>query len=194
MNTETDLDDGGPASPPLEPVERERVLAASTELLKDNGPRSVTLKWVALKSGIPLDRVSGEWTTIEAVLADVLERLSAQMGSLADGSTEQLLGEGEFIDVYQHIVARCLLDGVNPASLLTSFPHSEQWAAILQEQFGLDERSARLRLCQVVSAAWGWRLFGPHIKIACGLPDEADETFTGELRHLAAQIIRPPRS
>jgi TetR/AcrR family transcriptional regulator, repressor for neighboring sulfatase len=180
----------------LRPAEREQVLAAATELFAREGPPRSTLRWVAMVSDVPVELVSSEWPTIESILVDVLERLSRLITGL-EGDVRppvDVLGEGEAIDLYQRIVARSLLDGLNPATLLGNFPHGDQWATILQEQLGLDERDARHRLCQVVAVAWGWRLFGPHLKIACGLPDEPDEAFTTELHKLVATIVNlPPR-
>jgi TetR/AcrR family transcriptional regulator, repressor for neighboring sulfatase len=191
-----DIDSTPPAGPSrgLDPAERERVLAASTGLFADHGPPSVTLKWVALISETPVELLSAEWPTVEHLLADVLERLSSQMDALErnPGDANTLLGEGEAIDIYQRIVARSLLDGINPAALLTDFPHGETWAAFLQDHVGLDEQTSRQRLCQIVALAWGWRLFGPHIKIACGLPDEPDETFIAGLHGLVGQIVTMP--
>ena len=131
---------------------------------------------------------------MERLVADVLERLAGQMGGLVGsvGTPLELLGEGEPIDLYQRIVARSLLDGLNPAALLGDFPHASGWVPILQERLGLDEETVRHRLCQIVALAWGWRLFGPHLKIACGLPDVSDETFTEEIHKLVAQIVRLP--
>ena len=180
----------------LGPDERERVLAVSTDLFADEGPARVTLRWVALVADMPVELVSKEWPTIDTLLVEVLERLSGQMTGL-DGEVRpprELLGEGEAIDVYQQIVARSLLDGLNPATLLRDFPHGNQWATILQEQLGLDEHAVRHRLCQIVALAWGWRLFGPHLKIACGLPDEPDEAFTAQLHKLVAAIVNLPPS
>ena len=180
----------------LGPDERERVLDTATHLLAKHGPLKVTFKWVAKAADIGVDQVSGEWPTMERLVADVLDRLAGQMGGLVGsvGTASELLGEGEPIDLYQRIVARSLLDGLNPASLLGDFPHASTWVPILQERLGLDEGTVRHRLCQIVALAWGWRLFGPHLKIACGLPDVSDETFTAEIHALVAQIVRLPPS
>ena len=178
----------------LRPDERERVLAATTDLFAREGPPRSTLRWIALVSDVPVELVSSEWPTVDSILVDVLERLSSRMTGL-DGDVAppaELLGEGEAVDLYQRIVARSLLDGLNPASLLEHFPHGDQWATILQEQVGLDEQTARHRLCQIVALAWGWRLFGPHLKIACGLPEATDEEFTAELHKLVAHDREPP--
>jgi TetR/AcrR family transcriptional regulator, repressor for neighboring sulfatase len=178
----------------LRPEEREQVLAAATDLFAREGPPRSTLRWVALVSDVPVELVSSEWPTIDAILVDVLDRLSRQMTGLEGDVSPpaELLGEGAAVDLYQRIVARCLLDGLNPAALLKDFPHGDQWATILQEQIGLDEVTARQRLSQIVALAWGWRLFGPHLRIACGLPDEPDEALTLELHKLVATIVNLP--
>ena len=187
---------GGRSGRGLGPDGREQVLATATQLLADHGPMKVTFKWVAKASDIPVEQVSIEWPTMATLVADVLDRLAGQIGGLGGdlGTPGDLLGEGEPIDLYQRIVARSLLDGLNPASLLGDFPLANQWVPVLQEGLGLDEHTVRQRLCEVVALAWGWRLFGPHLKIACGLPDEPDETFTAEIQRLALQIVTLPQS
>ena len=169
-------------------------MRTATRLLADHGPLKVTLKWVARASDIGVDQVSTEWPTMAMLVADVLGCLAGQIGSLGGGvgNPGERLGEGEPIDLYQRIVARSLLDGLNPASLLGEFPHADRWVPALQEGMGLDEHTVRLRLCEVVALAWGWRLFGPHLKVACGLPDEPDETFTAEIHKLVAEIVKLP--
>jgi TetR/AcrR family transcriptional regulator, repressor for neighboring sulfatase len=184
----------GRSDPGLGPEEREHVLVTATQLLADHGPLRVTFKWVAKAADTPVELVSAEWPTMDVLVAAVLGRLAGQIGGLGgdSGTPAELLGEGEPIDLYQRIVARSLLDGLNPASLLGDFPHASRWVPVLQEQLGLDEHTVRQRLCEIVALAWGWRLFGPHLKIACGLPDEPDETFTRDIQTLAAHIVRLP--
>ena len=111
------------------PDERERVLATATQLFAKHGPLKVTFKWVAKAADIGVDQVSSEWPTMARLVADVLDRLAGQMGGLVGsfGTAGELLGEGEPIDLYQRIVARSLLDGLNPASLLGDFPHASTW-------------------------------------------------------------------
>jgi hypothetical protein len=184
------------APPGLTPDDRERVLEASTALFAANGPKAVTLKWVALASQTSVEQIADEWLTVEALLADVLAHLSARMDGLGPDAHARgaLLGEGEAIDVYQRIVAHSLLDGLNPASLLDDFPHGDTWAALLQDQLGLDERTVRYRLAHVVALTWGWRLFGPHLRLACGLQDESDDALLSELHRLVGQIVNLPPS
>jgi AcrR family transcriptional regulator len=178
----------------LTPDARERVLIAATRLFARQGPPSVTLRWVAKASETPVEALSAEWPTVELLLTDVLKRLAGQLGGLVDGlqARVELLGEGQTVDLYQQIVARSLLDGLNPALLLDEFPNRDEWLAILRQRHGIDDRTARHRLCQIVALAWGWRLFGPHLKVASGLADEPDENFTAYLHAVVAQIATMP--
>jgi len=188
----TDNNDVGPGA--LTEDERERVLVASTKLLTNHGPATVTIKWVALASGVPAERVALEWPTVDALLGTVLDRLSGQVEELvgAQLSPDEVRFESYVIDTYEHIIARALLDDVNPATLLSDFSQVERWVVIYQERFGLDERTARYRLCQSFALEWGWRLFGPHLKVISGLPDEPSERFLAELRRLEVQMISLP--
>jgi AcrR family transcriptional regulator len=174
--------------------EQERVLAAATTLFSKHGPRTLSLKWVALGSDVPSELVSARWPTIELLLAAVLARLSAQFEGLTGDSLSPhvVADENELIDTYHRIIARSLLDDVNPVVPDLDLLRNGRWIKAFQEQFGIDEPAARLRLSQTFALEWGWRLFGPHIKSAAGLGEEPDDSLIAEVRALEMQIIRMP--
>jgi TetR/AcrR family transcriptional regulator, repressor for neighboring sulfatase len=178
----------------LDPAERSRVLDVATALFAKHGPAPMTLKWVALDAEVPVDRLSAEWPSVEVLLAGVLDRISSQFQGLdgRDLDRDGRARDDELIDTFQRIIARSLLDGFNTGKLLTSFVHVERFAADLQERVGIDERTARYRLAQGFALEWGWHLFGPHLRIACGLTDEPDELMLVELRRLERRIARVP--
>jgi TetR/AcrR family transcriptional regulator, repressor for neighboring sulfatase len=180
----------------LEADERSRVLDVATALFAKHGPAPMTLKWVALDAEVPVDRLSAEWPSVEVLLAQVLDRLSSQFQGLGGRNLDRDVREREdgLIDTFQRIIARSLLDGFNTGRLLSGFAHVERLAADLQERVGLDERTARYRLAQGFALEWGWHLFGPHLRTACGLTDEPDELMLIELRRLERRIVRVPRA
>jgi len=174
--------------------ERERALAAATELLVHQGPSTVTLKWVAMNAEVSADRVAATWPTVAAVLDAVLERLSTRYEDLTGGvlAAELAADEAAVIDAYQRTIARALLDEVNPTSPERDRGRNDRWVKLFQAQFGLDDQSARLRLAQTFALEWGWRLFGPHIKMACGLGHQSDAELIDGVRDLEQLIIRLP--
>ena len=189
--------DTGPdpgAEPPagLDPDERAHVLDVATALFARNGPGPMTMKWVALDAGIPVGRLSAEWPTMEVLLGQSLDRVAEQFRALQDQDLEpaEVARRDELIDTFQRMIARSLLDGVNPGNLVSSFAHLEKLAAELQERFALDERTTRVRLAQGYALEWGWHLFGPYLKVACGLSDLPDEVLLADLRRTEVRIAR----
>jgi hypothetical protein len=214
MDARADLGSG--ALQPLDLDEQERVLDASTNLFSEHGPATLTLKWVSLASGVGVDRITAQWPSIELLLAAVLDRLTVRFGQAEVGvgldarattattattaaattatapATGDPIDQNEVIDRFQTIIARALLDRVNAANLLDDFSLVDRWATMFQEQFDLDDRTTRYRLGQTFALEWGWRLFGPYLRVACGLPDEPEDRFLTELRKLERQILELP--
>ena len=177
-------------------AERQRVIDAATAIFTGYGPASVTLKWIALASGIPVERLSTEWPTVDALLASVLDNVASAVEAVgwADFrlAPEELAERGRLIEIYERVVARSLLDGVNPAQLETAFPQTDRLVATYQSALDLDERTARYRVYQGCALEWGWRLFGPHLLIACGLDGEPEGRPYDELQKLHEQLIQLP--
>ena len=193
---DTGPDPGAEPLAGLDPDERTHVLDVATALFARNGPGPMTMKWVALDAGIPVGRLSAEWPTMELLLGQSLDRVAEQFRALQDQELEpaEVARRDELIDTFQRIIARSLLDGVNPGSLVSSFAHLEKLAAELQERFGLDERTTRVRLAQGYALEWGWHLFGPYLKVACGLSDLPDEVLLADLRRTEGRIARTSKA
>ena len=180
----------------LDQSERAQVIEAATSIFASYGPASVTLKWIALASGIPVERLSTEWPTVDTLLGTVLIDVAAGVDALAlargQGGPERQEEWWQGVEVYERIVARSLLDGTNTARLQQTFPHMEHLVELYRSALGLDERSARYRVALGCALEWGWRLFGPHLRIACGLDDEPPELAAAELHALQERMARLP--
>jgi AcrR family transcriptional regulator len=172
---------------------RDEVLEVATVLFTRHGPATLSLKWVALDAGVPAADVAATWGSVEALLADVLARLSARYEAVGGGIHDpDLTPGGEVIDRYHRIMARALLDRFDVPSVPRDSSLVERWVTVFQDRYGLDERTARVRLSETFALEWGWRLFGPHLQVACGLADEPEERFIAELRKVEAAILAWP--
>jgi len=174
-------------------AEYDHVLEVATGLFAKHGPATLSLKWVALEAEVSAEQITAEWSTIDALLAAVLVRLSTRFEEAGGDilSADASIGS-DVIDAYHRIMARALLDRADFTFPVRDVAQIERWVKVLQDRFGLDEYSARLRLSQTFALEWGWRLFGPHLKTACGLDDEPPDGFIVEIRKLEAQILALP--
>ena len=187
---------GDPPAGGLDETERTTVIEAATSIFANFGPASVTLKWIALASGIPVERLSTEWPTVDTLLGTVLIDIASRVDAVAlargEGGPELHDEWWGRIEIYERILARSLLDGTNTARLQQTFPHMEHLVELYQSALGLDERSARYRVALGCALEWGWRLFGPHLRIACGLSDETEAVANAELQTLQVRVARLP--
>jgi hypothetical protein len=194
IDMDTGPDPGTEPPTGLDRDERAHALDVAAALFARNGPGPMTMKWVALDAGMPVERLSAEWPTVEILLGQTLDRVADQFRALQeqDLDRDEVARRDELIDTFQRIIARSLLDGVNPGNLLSSFALVEKLAADLQERFGLDDRTTRVRLAQGYALEWGWHLFGPYLKLACGLSDVPDVELLADLRRAEMGITRAP--
>ena len=134
---------------------------------------------------------------MDSLLASVLDDLASAVEAV--GYADPLPAgrarpsAGRLIDIYERVVARSLLDGVNPAAAPEDVPATPiSWSSIYQSALGLDERTARYRVCQGCALEWGWRLFGPHLLIACRPGRRAGGQAGRTAPAAARQLIRLP--
>ena len=176
----------------------ERILAAAARVLAIEGPARTTLKWVAREAGVTTEDVAARWPTVSDLLGAVLDELSARIEVEAPNPKlpeeappaldPHLIG---LVAQFSEIVARSLLDGFNPAELQSQFPMLDRLVKFGMD-LGVDERTARYRVCQFYVLEWGWRLFGPHLLVACGLTDEPDGRPLEELRVVERSLAQLP--
>jgi hypothetical protein len=177
-----------PAGAPVDPAIVERVVAAAVDLFSSQPTELVTVKWIALRAGVPSDVVDAHWT-LEQLMGAALADLAARLGRAIRSDAP---ARDELMDCYERVVVRALLSGINPATLCTRFPEIERQVARRVDDFGLDERSARIRVSQLCALEWGWRLFKPHLVVACRLDDETEADLDAELRSLETALLAHP--
>jgi AcrR family transcriptional regulator len=174
----------------------ERVLAAGTKVLAIEGPARTTLKWVAREAGVSTEVVASRWPTVSDLLGSVLDELAARIEGEAPTlpTAQPATIDPHLIDLigqFTDIVARSLLDGFNPAELQSQFPMLDRLVKFGMD-LGVDERTARYRVCQFYVLEWGWRLFGPHLLVACGLAEEPEGRPMEELRVVERSLANLP--
>ena len=192
MGADTGREGDGGSPHDIVEAERDRILSVATDLFTKHGPATLSMKWVALEADVPSEQLTAEWPTMQAMLADVLDRLSSTFEAQAGDILSPDVDADDVIETFQHIIARALLDDADVSSLARDYSQVERWVKVFQDRFGLDERTARIRLSQTFALEWGWRLFGPHLRVSCGLEDEPDGLFIAEIRRLEAQILNLP--
>ena len=182
----------------LDQATTERIIAAATRVLAVEGPARTTVKWVAREAGVSTEVVASRWPTVSDLLGAVLDTLSARIEmeapnpNLPEPAPTAL--DPHLIDLvaqFTDIVARALLDGFNPAELQSQFPMLDRLVKFGMD-LGVDERTARYRVCQFYVLEWGWRLFGPHLLVACGLTDEPEGRPVKELRVVERSLADLP--
>ena len=167
-----------------------RILEAAGGIFSLQGPDAVTIKWIGLEAEVSPETVLERWPDVASVLGAVLDDIADQFGRLAllPATDDNALTRVALVDRYQRIVARALLDGVNPATLQQSFPVIEHLVQRGVTERGVDERTARYRVSQIYALEWGWRLFGSHLLTVCGLDEEPNETHSAQLLALEESI------
>jgi TetR/AcrR family transcriptional regulator, repressor for neighboring sulfatase len=172
-----------------------RVLVAATDVLASEGPSRTTLKWVAREAGVPTEVVAAHWPHVADLLGDVLDdladRIEAEAPQLPGSGEDTDSALGDLIGLFARILARAILDGFETAVLQSRFPILERLLKYGAD-LGLDERTARYRVCQFLVLEWGWRLFGDHLAVACGLTDEPPGRGLDELRELERSLVTLP--
>ena len=172
-----------------------QILDAAATIFARQGPASVTVKWICLEARVTPEELLARWPDVNAIVGAVLDDLADRVEAVAllpVADEANAVARIAIVDRYQRIVARSLLDGLNPAELQTRFPVVDHLVARGIEELGLDERSARYRVSQIYALEWGWRLFGPHLIEACGLDGEPDELMWAELWSLEDEVSRFP--
>ena len=181
-----------------------RIIDAATEVLAEEGPTRATIKWVAREARVDANVVSARWPTMSDLMATVLDDLAERIEvqarfrywDMPDLDEEADAEWTRLLALFSRLVGRSLLDGINPAELQDHYPLVERMVKGGVD-LGLDERTARYRTFECYAIEWGWRLFGPHLTVACGLEDESPEDIRAELTRLQWRLrdmgpVAPP--
>ena len=93
------------------------------------------------------------------------------------------------VDRYQRIVARSLLDGVNPATLQHEFPVIEHLVQRGVTERDADERTARYRVGPDLRPRVGLAALRIALLTVCGIDEEPNEAHSAHLLALEEAML-----
>lgn len=184
-----------PEGSPSGPGEvRRAVLDAAAELFARRGVDAVSLRDIAAMAGVHLDLIRQYVGSREALVMAVFDDLSAQVAGRV--LEHPLSGQGFDPDTvmgrWTRVTASLVISGV-PVAGRPAFNPVLAMAKTLEDGYGLNPRSARLRAAQIVAAALGWRIFEDYLIEAGGLDEYFPlETLRADLANSARRLGATP--
>jgi AcrR family transcriptional regulator len=175
----------------------EALVDAAVAMVRADPEAELSGREVAARAGVNHGLVHRYFGTRLGLLRSVLDRLADELSRrLADEDPRVLVGLGaaDTAAVYAKVLARALLDGLDPAELQTQFPTVVALESIARDEHGLDDLTARLAAAQCVALILGWQVFEPWLRVAADLDDldagEMDLALRSGSRALA-DSLRP---
>jgi AcrR family transcriptional regulator len=156
---------------------RDALVDAAARLFAQRGPSNVSVREIAAEAGVNHGLVHRHFGAKERLLGEVLDRLAARvdagLGPDADALPLPELLRRTFATtrahrLYWHVLARAILEGMEPASLQRRFPVVERLVRALEKERGLpiDPASAATL---AVALGLGMMVFEPYLRAASGL-------------------------
>jgi TetR/AcrR family transcriptional regulator, repressor for neighboring sulfatase len=176
---------------------RDQIVAAAAKVFATEATRQVTLKRVALEARVPFELVSERWASPTDLLEAVFQKLTGEIQSdWADGFAPRHGGDldadqSERLDALVNIVLRASLDGVALGQVHHRYPIVDRMIEHATAR-GLDPRTARYRIFELLVVEFGLRAFSPHLLNACGLHDESAEQVRSEISALELSLQTLP--
>ena len=169
------------------------MLDAAATLFALRGVDAVSLRDIAAAADVHLALIRLYVGTREELVLAVFDYLSDQVARAV--AENPLSGQGFEPDTVMGKwvrVAGALAIAGRPVGPSARFNPVQAMARTLEEGYGLDSRSARLRAAQIVAAALGWRIFEAYLIDAGGLDDFPLETLRVELARSARRLGATP--
>jgi AcrR family transcriptional regulator len=165
------------------------VLDAAARLFAERGVDGVTTRDVATAADVHRALIGRYIGDRESLMRQVFEDLSTR---LAHDVMENPLAShgftpGTLMWTWSRVACALVLSGRSLTGL-SDFNPVQAMAATLQDAYGIDHRSARLRASQIVAAAIGWRVFEAYLVEAGELDDLPLETVREELAKSARRL------
>ncbi len=161
---------------------RRAVLDAAADLFAREGVTEVTLREIAAAADVQLSLISryiGNRTElIRAVFDDLTEALSREV---VERPLEQISFERDSVmGRWTIMLTHFAVTAPDELPRTATFNPMLALAEVIMDNYGLDERSARLRGAQIVASALGWRIFETYL-VESGQVDIEPEVLRDEL-------------
>ncbi len=171
----------GAASASAKPIGREAVrdalVDAAARMFAARGPSNVSVRDIAAEAGVNHGLVHRHFGSKERLVGAVLDHLSARLDA-AIGPDADALPLPELVRrtfattrahrLYWHVLARAILEGMEPAELQQSFPVVERIVRALQREKGLPIDAASAAAL-ALALGLGMLVFEPYLRAATGL-------------------------
>ena len=176
------------------------LVEAATELFAERGPAATSFRDVAARAGVNYGLIHQYIGTKDDLLRLVVQQVSEQTAErvATGGSVRDLVAEAVHggTSPYLRTVARALLDGQDPASLLDHSPAMTTLIGrlVASAPTGTDREEVAVQVVALMSLVMGWRLFGQFLMSAAGLGDHAVDDVADRLVEPALRVLPPERS
>jgi len=161
---------------------REALLDAATVLFSECGPAAVSTRQIAAAARVNSGLIHRHFGTKDALLGEVLERLSREISTAANGSDAGASDLLRYLDatyersLYWKLLARCILDGKDLHQLQSEFPTAERmrrFIADIQRDGAIsNELDPQILTSLLLAAGLGWLVFEPFLLAANDLEGE----------------------
>jgi AcrR family transcriptional regulator len=169
------------------------VLDAAADLFARRGVEGVTLRDIAARANVQVALIAryigSRATLITAVLDDLSEQVSNYVVTqpLEQVSFDRDSAMGRWTRLMAHQALRG--DGLGRAPIVNP---AQGLARVIQDAYGLDEETARVRGVQIVASALGWRIFEDYLVAAGGLEHIPRQHLRDELTAMHRRLGATP--
>lgn len=144
---------------------RRAVLDAAAELIGRKGVDDVTLREIAAAADVQLALIAryvgNRQALVQAVFDDLTEKLAQEV---VDRPLEQISFERDSVmGRWTIMLAHFAVTRPDESPMPVAYNPMLALAEVIMENYGLDERAARLRGAQIVASALGWRIFESYL-------------------------------
>lgn len=181
---------------------RRAVLDAAVRLFVERGPASVSLRDIAAEANVNLGLLYRHFGTkaelLSATVDDLVDRFGAaiadsvaapdmpfELARIVTGTRDPAMTP---MRPYARMLAWLLLDGVDPASIQSSYPVFPRLVERLLTD-GRDPTDARLTALTIFAVALGWLLYEPYINTAAQLDEVPLDELRGALADAFGRLV-----
>jgi AcrR family transcriptional regulator len=181
---------------------RDALLRAAAELFAEKGAEAVSTREIASKAHVNNGLIHRHFRTKDALLREVLERMSAEVTSLdAEGEESAILLRFFHAvrerETYWKLLARSILDGQPIDRMQSTFPTLGRAVDVIREMQtrgkGPPDADPRAVAALLAAVAFGWLVFEPWILEAGGFEDDEKDQAGRDVIRLVRSFLSQSR-